>query len=1063
MNRALFLIFAFFCLTLSAFAQTRQVTGVVLDDTGVPLRGATVSLEGSATATQTNAEGEFNLTIPSGGSRRLIITAIGYISQTLQVTGDVMNVALAKHIVAGDEVVVIGYGTSKRKDLTGAIASISSQEILKAPVANAAEALTGRLAGVQIAATEGSPDAELKIRVRGGGSITGDNTPLIIVDGFPVNNITDIAPADIESIDVLKDASSTAIYGSRGANGVIIVTTKSGKAGKFSVNYNIFGGYRKLANKLDVLSPADHVKWQYEYALLDNKLADRYTKFYGNWQDIDLYDDVEANDWQDLVFGRLGSVFNHTLSLNGGTDKMRYAASYNGIKDKAIMELSGYKRDNLSLKLNHRPNRKITLDFSARYSNMRVEGGGANEQNEKSSADSRLKYAMIYPPFPVGGLTDASETEDGFNLYHPIEALRDNDRLQHRQNLNLGGSVAWKLTEDLTFKTEVGMDEVRTADDRFYGSTTYYVRNSPAAENQGLPAIEMFKIKRSTFRNTNTLNYDFRKLLSGKHRLNMLLGQEYLGAKSEVLTTVVHGFPQTFDFYDARKLSAQGKANSIQNYLNPDDRLFSFFGRANYSFDSKYLFDVTFRADGSSKFAEGNKWGYFPSASAAWRISSEEAFSGIKNWFDDLKLRLSYGTAGNNNIPAGQMVQTFDVNTTTWINDYTSYWAASKTMANPDLKWETTITRNIGLDFATKNRVLSGTVDFYRNSTKDLLIQFPVPGTGYDFQYRNMGETRNQGVELTLNWTAFDKENFGLNFSGNIGINKNEIVSLGLMDNFGGTSGWASTMIGVDYMVRTGGSVGEMYGYRLAGNGRYEVADFDRFDAATNRWILKEGVANAPTVVSNNIRPGSMKLQDINGDGVININDREIIGNANPKHTGGFSINARVYGFDMSAIFNWSYGNDVYNANKIEYTTTAQTFGRGMIDVMAEGNRWTNLRPDGTISNDPTELAAMNANTSLWSPYMDRYVFSDWAVEDGSFLRLGTLTLGYNLPANIIKKARIQNLRVYATGYNLWLLTNYSGFDPEVSTRRRTPLTPGVDYSAYPRSRMVVLGLNLNF
>lgn len=1063
MNKFLFFAFMMFGLAGTSYAQTRQVSGSVMSDEGAALPAVTVSLKGTSVATQTNEEGAFSINVPASGNPQLEFSSAGYNTITQTVTGDEVHVVLTKNVVAGDEVVVIGYGTSKRRDLTGAISSLSSTELMKAPVANAAEALTGRLAGVQIAATEGSPDAELKIRVRGGGSITGDNTPLIIVDGFPVNNITDIAPADIESIDVLKDASSTAIYGSRGANGVIIVTTKSGKAGKFTVNYNVFGGYRQLANKLDVLSPSDYAKWQYEYALLDNRLNDRYVKYFGNWQDIDLYSEVQPNDWQDLVFGRLGSLFNHTLSLNGGTDKMRYAASYTGIKDKAIMELSGFKRDNLSLKLNHRPNKKITLDFNARYSNMTVEGGGANEQNEVSSADSRLKYAMIYPPFPVGGLTDAAETEDGFNMYHPLEALRDNDRLQRRQNLNLGGSFAWKLTDELIFKTELGLDEVRIADDRFFGSTTYYVRNVPSADNQGKPAIQMVKVARSTIRNTNTLNYDFRKLLSGKHRLNALLGQEYLNARSEILTTVVHGYPESFSFYDARRLSAQGKANSVQNYLNQDDRLLSFFGRANYSFDSKYLFDVTFRADGSSKFAEGNRWGYFPSASAAWRISSEEAFSGIRNWFDDLKLRLSYGTAGNNNIPSGQMVQTFDVNTTTWINDYTSYWAPSKTMANPDLIWETTVTRNIGLDFTTTGGKLNGTIDLYRNSTKELLIQFPVSGSGYDYQYRNMGETRNQGLELTLNWNAVEKQNFGLSFSGNIGFNRNKIISLGLMDDFPGTSGWASTAIGMDYTVRTGGSVGEMYGYRIDGNGRYEVSDFERYDAATNRWILKTGVPNAPSVVSNNIRPGSMKLKDLNGDGVINSNDREIIGNANPEHTGGFVINARVYGFDMSAIFNWSYGNDVYNANKIEYTTTAQTFGRSMIDMMAEGNRWTNLRPDGTISNDPAELEAMNANTTLWSPRMDRYVFSDWAVEDGSFLRLGTLTLGYNLPSNLIRKARIQNLRVYATGYNLWLLTNYTGFDPEVSTRRKTPLTPGVDYSAYPRSRMVVLGLNLNF
>jgi len=563
-------------------------------------------------------------------------------------------------------------------------------------------------------------------------------------------------------------------------------------------------------------------------------------------------------------------------------------------------------------------------------------------------------------------------------------------------------------------------------------------------------------------RNTNTLSYDFKKLLTGNHDLNVLVGQEFINVSQEMLTTVVHGFPRTFTFYDALKLSAQGAANSVDNYLYPDDRLLSFFGRANYSYRSKYLLSVTFRADGSSKFSEGNRWGYFPSVAGAWRISSEDIFSGLRNVFDDLKLRLSYGTAGNNNIPSGQMVQTFDVSTTTWVNGYNSYWAASKTMANPNLKWETTITRNVGLDFTLKNQVLTGTIDVYRNSTKDLLILFPVSGTGYDNQYRNMGETRNQGLEITLNWNAIDKKNFGLSFSGNIGFNRNKIISLGLMDNFGAESGWASTEVGTDYWVAVGGSVGKMYGYRLEGTGRYEVSDFEGYNPSTGRWILKEGVPDASAIVGT-IRPGSLKLQDVNGDNVVNVSDKTIIGDANPKHTGGFTINARIFDFDLSAMFNWSYGNNIYNANKVEYTSTSKYHGRNMIDIMAEGKRWTNLRPDGTLSNDPEELAAMNANTTMWSPYMSRYIFTDWAVEDGSFLRLGTLTLGYNLPQSIARKAGLQSARIYATGYNVFCITNYSGFDPEVSTRRRTALTPGVDYSAYPRSRMIILGLNLSF
>jgi len=383
-------------------------------------------------------------------------------------------------------------------------------------------------------------------------------------------------------------------------------------------------------------------------------------------------------------------------------------------------------------------------------------------------------------------------------------------------------------------------------------------------------------------------------------------------------------------------------------------------------------------------------------------------------------------------------------------------------MANPDLKWETTITRNIGLDFTLFKNKLSGSIEAYLNTTTDLLINFPTPGSGYDTQYRNMGETENRGLEATINWVAIDKKNFGLNFSGNIGFNKNKINSLGIMNDYGQASGWASSEVGSDYMVAKGGSVGQMFGY--VSDGRYEVSDFTGYDATTKKWILKEGVADASPVVGL-IRPGSMKLKDLNGDHIITEDnlDRKVIGDANPVHTGGFSINGRLYGFDLSANFNWSFGNKIYNANKIEYTSSSKYQYRNMISTMADGSRWTNLNADGTINNDPAQLEAMNATTTMWSPYTKKFIFSDWAVEDGSFLRLNTLTLGYTLPHKIVSALKIQNLRFYVTGYNVFCLTNYTGFDPEVSTRRQTALTPGVDYSAYPKSRQLVVGLNLSF
>lgn len=1049
----------------SVLAQNRTITGVVKDTQGETIIAASVVVKGTTIGTVTDIDGVFRLEAPVS-AKTLVVSYVGMQTQEVAITGASVNVVLTDDAKMLDEVVAIGYGTVRRKDITGSVASVNADAIAAIPVNSASEAISGKLAGVQVTTTEGSPDAEVKIRVRGGGSITGENKPLYIVDGFPVTSISDISPSDIESIDVLKDASSTAIYGSRGANGVIIVTTKSGKAGKIAVNYNAFTSWKKMAKTLPVLSGSDYAKWQYELALLQNDV-ESYEKFFGNYEDIDLYDNVLTNDWQNLVFGRTGFTFNHNLSISGGTDKSKFAFSYSNINDRAIMEMSSFRRDNLNFKMNTKVADNVTLDFATRYSNTAIYGGGANEQREVSSADSRLKHAMIFTPFPLSDLTSDSgssgDTEVG-NLYNPLDNISDNDRQQKRRTFNMAGAVTWEIIKNLKLKAEVGYDDYINKDSRYYGMTTYYITDKPSSAYQNMPAIILTNTDRNTIRSTNTLNYDFKKFLNVDHGLNLLLGHEYVYTQQNMLGTTVHGFPTSFTSDDAFRLTTQGYASSIDNNFSPDDKLLSFFTRANYDFNSKYLLSTTFRADGSSKFSKGNKWGFFPSAAAAWRVSAEDFMVDSKNWLDDLKLRVSYGTAGNNDIPSGQMSQSFESKSTEYINGYRSFWAASKTMANPDLKWETTITRNMGIDFTMFNSRLNGTLEGYWNSTVDLLIDFPIPGTGYDSQYRNMGETRNRGVEASLNWIAIDKKNFGFSVSANVGFNHNKIISLGLIDEITSTatySGWASSEIGQDFRVVKGGSVGEMFGY--VSDGRYEVDDFSGYNATTDKWILKDGVVDASGVIGA-LRPGSMKLKNLTeGDNVITASDKKVIGNANPVHTGGITLNGRMYSFDVSAAFNWSVGNDIYNANKVEYTSTSKYQYRNMTTEMESGKRWTNLNADGTFSNNPAELAALNENTTLWSPYMSRYVFSDWAVEDGSFLRLNTLTLGYSLPKSVLNAMKISNLRVYATGYNVFVLTNYSGFDPEVSTRRKTALTPGVDYSAYPKSRQIVLGLNLSF
>jgi TonB-linked SusC/RagA family outer membrane protein len=1068
------LTLAFLLIVGSLSAQTVQVN--VKDATGEAVIGASVIEQGTQNGGVTDFDGNFTIKLTAG--KPIVISYIGMKTQTINAGGkSSLNVVLEEDATTLNDVVVIGYGSVRKKDLTGSVATVNSEALQAVPVANASEALTGKMPGVQITSTEGSPDAEVKIRVRGGGSITQSNDPLYIVDGFPVDGISDIPANDIEDITVLKDASSTAIYGSRGANGVILVTTKSGKEGKTKVSYNAYYSWKKIAKKMDVLPAGDYARWQYELALLKNnndpKKISSYTDFFGEYADIDMYDGIPVNDWQDITFGRTGHTFNHNININGGSETIKYAFSYAHMNDKAIMIGSSFKRDNFSLKLNTKPSKRTTLDFQARYSKTNIRGGGANEATGAYDTDRRLAYSIIYTPIPLANLDPTAGTDDDLgNLYNPVTAAWDNDRKKERKNLNLAGAFGWEIIDNLRLKTEFGYDDYTEYDQRFWGLTAYYIKNVPASANQNMPAINLVDTKRHRFRNTNTISYDFKKILKSEdHSLNLLVGHEYVITKKHINTNTVHGFPVDYDADTAWKLTSQGTPFTVDDAYSADDKLLSYFGRVNYNFKDRYLLSATFRADGSSKFSQKNRWGYFPSVALAWRISSEPFMKGTEKWLDDLKLRLSYGTAGNNNIPVGQLVQLYENKATSWVNGISNYWAPSKTMANEDLKWETTITRNIGLDFTLFGGKLSGSMEYYWNTTKDLLIQFPTSGSGYDNQYRNLGETENKGFEFSFTYHIVNKKDWGIDFGGNIAFNKNKIKSLGIMNDFGWNTNWASTEIGNDYLIAVGHPLGEIQGY--VSDGRYEVSDFTGYDEATDTWTLKEGVADASSVVGK-VRPGTMKLKNLadkydeegNPTSLNKIGEEDIttIGNVNPDFFGGFNISARAYGFDLAANFNYSVGNKVYNANKIMYTQTSKYQYRNMIDIMAAGSRWTNLDPEtGLLTNDPTRLAELNATTTMWSPYTARMVLTDWAIENASFLRLNTLSLGYTLPNSLTSRVGISSLRFYVTAYNVFTITGYSGFDPESDCIRRTNLTPSVDYSGYPRSRSFVVGLNLNF
>ncbi|MCF0203343.1 MAG: SusC/RagA family TonB-linked outer membrane protein, partial [Bacteroidaceae bacterium] len=594
---------------LSLIAQpvmAQEVSGTVKDSQGEPVIGATVMEEGTQNAVITDFDGNYKITLKS--KKPLVISYIGMKTQTVNPQGkSVVNVQLEDEATALNDVVVIGYGSVRKKDLTGSVATVGSEALAAVPVASASEALQGKMAGVQINATEGSPDADVKIRVRGGGSITQSNDPLFVVDGFPVESISDIPANEIEDITVLKDASSTAIYGSRGANGVILVTTKSGKEGKVSVSYNAYYSWKKNAKKLNVLGDHDYAKWQYELALLKNNgdlsKISSYTDFFGNYQDMDLYGNGVTNDWQDITFGRTGTTFNHNINITGGSESVRYAASYAHMNDKAIMYGSYFARDNVSLKLNTKPSKKTTLDFQVRYARTKVLGAGANESAGVYDSDRRLKYAMIYTPIPLSNLDPTAGGDDDLgNLYNPITSTNDNDQKKVRKNLNLSGSFGWEIFKNFKVKTEIGYDYYNNYQQRFWGLTTYYVKNVPAKDYQNQPAIRLVDTNRERLRNTNTISYDFKGIIKNKdHSLNVLAGHEYVITKERTNTNEVHGFPEDYNSDTAWRLTNNGAYKyEVSDVYAPEDKLLSYFGRVNYNYKDRYLISGTFRADCSS-------------------------------------------------------------------------------------------------------------------------------------------------------------------------------------------------------------------------------------------------------------------------------------------------------------------------------------------------------------------------------------------------------------------------------------------------------------------------------
>ena len=1062
-------------------AQT--VKGTVKDASGEAVIGATVQEAGTKNATVTDIDG--NYTIKLTGNNKLQFSYIGMKQQTIDPAGrTVVNVTMEDESTTLDDLVVIGYGVVKKRDLTGAVTSVSAEDIGQVPVSNVSEALTGRMAGVNITTTEGSPDADVKIRVRGGGSLSQDNSPLYVVDGFPVESISDISPSEIESIDVLKDASSTAIYGARGANGVIIVTTKSGHEGKTQVNFNGSIGWKKVTKLVKTMDPYNYAYYQYE---LDANGA------YGNYDDLDIWKSVDGVDYQDEIFGRTGLQKQYNVNVNGGSKELKYNIGFAHNDEESIMKGSGYSKNNVNAKLNAKLNKWLTLDFQGRLAFTKLNGlNGGADTNESNAANSIVANTVKWNPVePLVSIDDSDDSNDSNTRRNPLERLTDTYKYQERFSQNYNVALNWKPVKGLTFRTEFGYGWKYNKVDQVWA--TRAVTNSKYGYN-GQPQALFERVENKNWRNSNTVTYDNNKLFGGRDHLNVLVGQEWSSSQDITRTNISVAFPTSMTVDEVLANTAAGTALPNTGNIEAQDNIFSFFGRINYTMADKYLATFTLRADGSSKFGKNNRWGYFPSLALAWRISEEGFMKGTQDWLSNLKLRLSFGMAGNNRINSGliypvySMPELKDAKFPEWNNGNSGMTTPSllqhgKYLYNPDLKWETTITRNIGIDYGFWNNRISGTLDFYWNTTKDLLMQVDIPSnTGYEYQYQNYGKTSNKGVEFALNAVLVDKKNFGLNFNFNIAYNRGKIEELNASSPWQ-SSNWSGKTLEQyeDFRVEVGGRLGELWGYKT--NGYYTAynpatGEGDLVLSANGTWSLREGLKDNSYTMFGGLYPGVIKLQvDENGDPI-----KQRLGNTVPTTTGGFGIDGRLGNFDFNVFFNYSLGNKLVNGTKLAnafYAGSSRNYN--LVADFNVNNRYTWIDPEtglnlgrpsdatitsyGGVDQVMQRLNEINQGKAMYNPAgVSKMYLIDYAVEDASFLRVQNITVGYTLPKKWTRAINIENIRIYFTGYNLFCITGYDGYDPEVDTSsKKNPMCPGIDYAAYPKSRTFVGGINVTF
>ncbi len=1055
----------------AAWAAPTTVTGTVLDSEGLEVIGGVVEVKGTKTKVVTDVNGGYAIQVDKPKKAVLVFSYLGCEPKEEHVNGRTkIDVVLKPSMQALDEVVVIGYATVKRKDLTGSVTSVKGSEMMKTPGGDATQALAGRMSGVQIVQTDGQPGATPSVRVRGGISITQDNSPLYIIDGVPnEDGMSNINPNDIQSIDVLKDASATAIYGARGANGVVLVTTKSGadSDGKVTVNFDAYIGWRKLANKLKMLSTEEFVLADYERTIgrLSTAPADggmnSWQQRYGGFADIhDNYGNRDGIDWLDRTMGRTTLAQSYRLTVSGGNKKVNYYMSYGYYNDEGAMIHSGSDKHSISANIRSEVSKRLSINGRITYDVQSITGAGVagNGTNTGgSNVDARFnKLAQIIAYRPTIGIrgNDSEllyyddpilQDDSGNTMVNPVRAAaseKDDRKVRTVQGV---ATLTFRLGRGWTFRSTNGTRYQNTRRSLFYGPNSILGRRSGIYGSVRITEA-------GSFSTSNVLSYD--KRIKKAHHVALQFGQEYIKRWSQYVETGVRDLPTDDFILDDMSL---GTPSSASSSFNDDDILLSFFTRVNYDYKSKYIVTATFRADGSSKFGKNNKWGYFPAISAAWRLSEEDFIKNL-NVFSDFKIRAGYGLAGNNRIGSYNSLALMQ-SVLTAIGDATRPGYAVTQIANPDLKWESNKTFNVGIDLGFFNQRLTISPEFYINKSNNLLLNATLPmSSGYQTMLINAGATRNTGIDLAINSVNIATRDFQWNSTLTLTHNQNKITSL-----VGGSSQLYEARFGFNqntHLLQEGKPVGQFYG--LVTDGLYQVSDFD-YNPRTKEYTLKE---NVPYQTNPNlVKPGMWKFKDLNNDGVIDENDKTVIGNAAPKLYGGFNNSLTWKGFDLSVFFTFSYGNDVLNATKL-VAAKVGTQNYNSLDIVNSSNRWMTIDNSGNIVTDPARLAAMNEGKTVAAYYDlengDSYVHS-WGVEDASFIKLANITFGYTLENKaFMRKLGLSKARLYFTGNNLYTWTKYTGFDPEVSTMR-SPLTPGVDFGAYPLSRTFIFGLNLTF